>query len=317
MVVKLLEGFEVQPLGLWTVVAGTPTFVGGRLGGNAVHIFDATIRRPIPGSLQTLTFGIAVQPKAWGANRDFVGLYQQSDNAWFGGLRANGSGNYQVVHCVGGTPTAVGTTAPFRLNTWEWFEFTYVYAASGSIIVKCNGNLVYSYSGDTRYPGGAGTGMIMDRFDIGCSEDLWLDDLYVVDTATGLGNCQVVTMLPGADVATGWTPSTGTSHFAVVDDAVMSDYVSAAAGSGAVDTWTLAVPGTVTANAYGVEVRAQAANDIAGTGAVALLADGQQSASAGLSTGTSQLSACWDTASAGTPWTPSKLASAAFGVKAV
>jgi hypothetical protein len=57
----------------------------------------------------------------------------------------------------------------------------------------------------------------------------WIDDLYVCDTSGSvnndfLGDIKVVTILPNADGShTGWTPSSGTSHYAVVNETPAND----------------------------------------------------------------------------------------------
>jgi hypothetical protein len=66
------------------------------------------------------------------------------------------------------------------------------------------------------------------------------DDLYVIDTATRLGERKITVLTPTADVAKAFTPSTGTDNYACLDEAVpdTTDYVTASA-PGATDTYEL------------------------------------------------------------------------------
>jgi hypothetical protein len=68
------------------------------------------------------------------------------------------------------------------------------------------------------------------------------DDLYVKEGATRLGPQRIQTVRVSADGGTlDWAPSTGTDHYAVLDDSVIvdTDYVSASA-VGNTDTFALA-----------------------------------------------------------------------------
>ena len=83
------------------------------------------------------------------------------------------------------------------------------------------------------------------RFGYG-SNTIYIDDIYVIDTTGSINNdflgpVQSLFKPAAADSATntGWTPSTGTDHFAVVDERPANDdtdYVSAASTT-LVDTY--------------------------------------------------------------------------------
>jgi hypothetical protein len=99
-----------------------------------------------------------------------------------------------------------------------------------------------------------------------------VDDLYVLDT-TGtvnndfLGDVRVQTLYPSADgTNTGFTPSTGTTHYTLVDEAApnTTDLVSAA-NAGLKDSYGFQDLMGTTANVYGVQATSYAAKDNTGT----------------------------------------------------
>ena len=57
-----------------------------------------------------------------------------------------------------------------------------------------------------------------------------IDDVYVTNTSTRLGESRVAVLYPSADTAhADWTPSTGTDHYALVDETTVNsdtDYVA-------------------------------------------------------------------------------------------
>jgi len=117
-------------------------------------------------------------------------------------------------------------------GNWYYVEAKAVVADSGSWEVRVNGETVLSGTGDTLSSGSAGCSMITIRSP--SSYYAYFDDLYICDTTGSycndfLGDSQVDTLYPNEDGAVvQWTPSSGSSHYSLVDDSGTideSDYV--------------------------------------------------------------------------------------------
>jgi len=117
-------------------------------------------------------------------------------------------------------------------GNWYYVEAKVVVAGAGSWEVRVNGETVLSGTGNTLYIGSAGCSMIALRHTQ--SNYAYFDDLYICDTTGSycndfLGDSQVDTLYPNEDGAVvQWTPSSGSSHYSLVDDSGTideSDYV--------------------------------------------------------------------------------------------
>jgi hypothetical protein len=113
----------------------------------------------------------------------------------------------------------------YPLRSWHYLEVKVVLGAPGSFEVRINGRTVLSGSGRTTSTANNYANWVGLR---GQAQD-YIDDLYICDNtgtqnADFLGDVKVVTILPNADGSnTGWTPSSGTAHYAVVDEAPAND----------------------------------------------------------------------------------------------
>lgn len=128
--------------------------------------------------------------------------------------------------------TVLGSSAAGVLlgSTWHTVECEVVISDTiGRVTVYVDGVSVLNLtSQDTR--NGATTAV--DTFSrVSAGPTLRLDDLYITDSATKpTAALRIETLYPTSDGATlNWTPSTGVSHFGVVDEAQASttDYISA------------------------------------------------------------------------------------------
>lgn len=136
----------------------------------------------------------------------------------------------------GSTPLG---TADYTLKSDRWYVIeaqVKVDNTAGTVVIKVNNTTVLSYVGDTA--GGATDTIAAIRFGASGQTGInysWLDDIAVNDTMgsyqntwPGLGG--VYMLKPNADGAvTEWTPSTGTAHYALVDEtpANTTDWVQA------------------------------------------------------------------------------------------
>ena len=138
-----------------------------------------------------------------------------------------------VVLKRGSTTLSTTTLASTLLtNTWYYVEVkSFCHDTSGAVEVRINGATVVSISGiDTKN----GADAFCDRVRI-YLEYGYIDDYYICDgTGTSLNNfqgvCNVVGIFPKADTATvQWAPSTGSTHYNLVDENppnAATDYVS-------------------------------------------------------------------------------------------
>jgi len=132
----------------------------------------------------------------------------------------------------------------YSLRQWFYIEVKVAFSpTAGSWELRINSQTVRAASGLNTIQSGNN---YANRLVLGAGNGnySWIDDLYVCDTtgtqnADFLGDIKVVTIYPNGDGSnTGWAPSTGAAHYAVVDEAPANDdadylYTSSA---GATDT---------------------------------------------------------------------------------
>ena len=127
--------------------------------------------------------------------------------------------------------SSIGTSIPYTVNPgiWNYIEVEFVLnSGSGIVNVWVNGNEVISLSGLNT---GSGTinavGIIGSIASAGT--DFFVDDIYLTNTPTRLGERRVETLYPNADGGTlQWVPSTGTTHYNLVNSPQVdtSTYIS-------------------------------------------------------------------------------------------
>lgn len=165
--------------------------------------------------------------------------------------------------------TASGT---YSNNVWYYVEAHIVISDTvGVFELKVNGTQVLNLTGiDTR-----NAGTTVNQLNLAGNGICFLDDMYVNDTTGTVntaysGDIRISAYIPNADGTTsGMTLSTGTSHFAVVDERPpnTSDY---AYGTGTTEVDTLNVPNTVSvATVQAVTLWLYAAKSDAGAGNIA------------------------------------------------
>ncbi|NMF98381.1 hypothetical protein GPA27_13400 [Aromatoleum toluolicum] len=175
--------------------------------------------------------------------------------------------------------TVLGTTsATFALSAWHYIELkATIHDTTGSFEVRVNGASVLSAtSQDTKNGSNAYVNEVALRANQYATS--LFDDFYVCDTSGSanndfLGDCRVDTIYPTGDgTYSQWTPSTGTSHYAMVDEAApnTSDY-NAGANVGDRDSYTLGDLSALTnSTVYGVQVSAAMLKDDAGAKSAAV-----------------------------------------------
>ena len=153
-----------------------------------------------------------------------------------------------------GDGTLLATFAAPAQSAWNYVEVSATVADSGGIfIVKVNGVVVASFTGDTR---NGGTSTNIDQFRLGYTGDVrWsggrgrYDDFWITDTGF-LGDKRVQTLTPnGAGSSTQWTPTAGTNYGCTADDDDATYVASSTAGQRDLYTLTNLVANTVVVDA--------------------------------------------------------------------
>lgn len=194
--------------------------------------------------VQTVVVGFAFKPTGIGVASMFetTAILMLSDvavSAHLGVFFLNDN-SIRVGRYVSATNFVQLLTSPVNsapVNAWTYVEIkATIDDVAGAVEMRINGVSVAAVAGvDTRAAGGA----YVNRVSLGCgvasSTAALYDDFYLCDT-TGvtnnnfLGDVRIDTLLPNADgTHTQFTPSTGTTHYTLVDEATTpdtSDYVS-------------------------------------------------------------------------------------------
>lgn len=290
MALLFIDGFEYGGAFLsdyadvWDVVGGTasaPAVPGRRPGTYGVWLPQsgfaanvASLKKKLPSHPATIVVGFAFQVDGTGgglAMLHFVdGTSTQIALAW------QNDGTVQFLRnglfgTVVATSAATPLSASSGLNVWHWIEVKITFSTTvGTIDFKVDGTSYLSITGANTSASGHAycDGVVIGSARASTSSDKFLyDDLYICDT-TGteyndfLGDVRVDRVyLAGDGTHQDFTPSSGTRHFALVNENVdnTADYVQATA-VGAEETYTL--DGTnlnaVTGSILGVQVTSKA-----------------------------------------------------------
>lgn len=242
MALKFLEGFEVRQSityleRLYETATGSPTFNTPRKGGTASMRSSNSSLKTYPlvaADSNTWVFGFGHFMETASATNIaiFTGAGVEQIKLLFA---AGTTFNSFTVSVVRGA-TTLATTAELKASRWHFFEFKAVVRTgiNGSYELRDAGVNILSASGvNTADSGGDGASVF--RFNSGAGF-VRFDDIYVCDDTGGihddfLGDKVVLGSLPNGDGASiQWLPSTGSTHFNLVDDTAATpndaDYVS-------------------------------------------------------------------------------------------
>lgn len=159
-----------------------------------------------------------------------------------------------------------------RPSAWYYIEFkVYCHDTAGTAEVHVNGLEVLNLTGkDTLSLASTDIGRIeisAPRAALDAVAAGMLDDLYIQSGGSFLGPNKVEVLRPTSDTVTiDWTPSTGTDHFALVDENPVnsSDYVASTTTNNA-DLYNIADLSVITDNIVGVQLGGAGCLDVAGT----------------------------------------------------
>lgn len=297
----------------------------GRNGTASLRLVNATheVLLSVPGnSGATITIGFAFRiSAALSFNHNFAHVNEGAAELLSLNVMTTGAVRVQR----GSTVLATSVTTPVTIATWHYIELTaLIAAASGTFDVRVDGVSVVSGTGlNTRNGGSTGiwNGVLLGAGTVqGVNFDF--DDLYVANDATFRGDHRVIAIVASAGngTHTAWTPSTGSDHGALVDEAApnTSDYVSSGTVA-QIDTFNFAaigVAGTIAA----MQVSHYAKADVAGARSLGNVSriGGVDYASAGV-----ELAADWEyrtflslvSPATSVAWTVAEIDAAEFGPK--
>lgn len=283
MALLFMDGFDhyatADMAKKWTSVTNvTINATGGRRNGGYMSPLSGSmvLSKTLPSSYSTLTTGFAFWRSVTVSQGSIVTFYE-SATAHLGVKLV--TGNFLAVY-RGSTLLATGTT-PLSASTWYYIEFKgTVHDSTGSYTLRINGNTELTASNvDTR---NAGTSGLVNILNLGIDNTNnyggGFDDFYILDSSGSaplndfLGDVRIDTVYPSSDgTYTDFTPSTGVSHFALVDEATpnTSDY-NQSSTAGQRDSYGLQDLTALTAQTiYGVQVNAAATKDDAGARSLA------------------------------------------------
>lgn len=272
MSIDYIDGFDevaAADIRLWGWSASANSIQTGRIAGSCIRLTSVGPTHALVSNARQ-TIGFAWCPGNAGSANDIARLLEGGVTQ--GVIRNNGDGTLSVQR---GGPSTLATSAALGLanNIWYYIELDYTcHDSTGAFELRVDGATVASGSGvDTRNGGTAGTPNTVQLVQQGSGYDF--DDLYCASGSTSFqGDCRVITSLPASDGAdTGWTPSTGTAHYACVDEIPQNgdtDYVSAS--TSVKDTYGMAALG-VTGTVRAVQTGAVARKDDAGSRSIKMV----------------------------------------------
>ena len=181
-------------------------------------------------------------------------------------LRVPATTDGQVYVSRNGTTLWTSTDPNFKVPpaTWTYLEFKFnVHASSGNFTVRVNGSDDAKYfSGSVNTEGQTGVAVGFVHLQV-VNNAMYITDFYLCDL-TGpapandmLGDCRVDRLAPTSDGShTDFTPSTGVSHFAMVDELIASatDY-NLGATLNAHDSYGFEDLAFTPTNIFGLQVR--------------------------------------------------------------
>ena len=282
MAVVLLDGFDLYNgtsanTGLQakytvsTAASASISLVTGRFGGQAVRMTysggsstSLNCSRSLPSTYTNFTdaFAMRFNGAPPGQNNFFRTYFSTAGGAYQLGIRCTSTGALQVFRATNttGGGTLLGTTAAgvIQNTVWHYVEFSAkIDASTGTIALKVDGVTVLNLTGqNTKNASTTTIDLIRLGHDTGVNDATYtldIDDWYVLDTTTSNGERRVETLHPHADVAQGFTRSTGATNYTLVNEAQCNGDTNYVQGSnvGDVDTYDFedlsSTPGTIDA----------------------------------------------------------------------
>lgn len=282
MSLLFFDGFETYAtadiLKEWSDSTGTVAInaSGGRRGGGALYAPDNTsltsnVTKVLASAVSTIVIGFAFNPSSTPTlARNLARLRDGASN------QLEIKFNTNATLSISRNGTVLGTSvATVDVASDQYLELkATIHDTAGSFELRKNGVNILSASGvDTKNTTNASVSQVSFGTDGNPGSSTWkYDDLYILDTSGSsnndfLGDIRIDAIYPNADGNyTDWTPSAGTDHYALVDEATpnTTDYVSSST-AGQKDSFAMASPPVLASELiFGVRVKVAALKDDAG-----------------------------------------------------
>lgn len=226
MAVVMTEGFDlysatVPPARRAEIVAASDVrYETGRFGGVALSFGASTnFRMSLGVARNTLTVGVACRIGTTTSVLSPFTLRNGASNSTVMSFWMLGTGEIQI--CRGPTVnTNVIATLPVGAvprDVWTYLEIEVTRAASGGALkIWVDGFVVYDGTGLNT--GSAAIDQFACTVNGNAFGNTFIDDFYLLDTLGAIGPCRVELLVVDSDEAVAWTPSSGVSNFAMVDE---------------------------------------------------------------------------------------------------
>ncbi len=215
----------------WTIALGTPTIVTAASTpfgvGQALNLNGQAVSAPFDSAVSSLTYHGMNRIASFNSGTTHA-IHFMTGSTVHVGIQFSASG---VITAYRGT-TSLGASAAgaIIINTWHAIAVECVISDTvGRVTVYVDGVSVLNLTSQDTANSATVTS---DRLQLGSSTtDCRYDDIYVINSATKLTNHpRIETLVPVSDGGTlNWVPSTGSSHFALIDElpVATADYISA------------------------------------------------------------------------------------------
>lgn len=250
MAVIFMEGFDMYNgvgtgTGLqskWTLTTTSDVaMTTGRFSGQAMRVTQAGAsgnpRVTFASNYTSIGCGFAYKTDTLPTGNTVINMLALLNGTTFTfGLRCTSTGAIEASRATSGTGfTALGTSTPSVIvaNTWHYIECGVTISDTvGTVTVKVDGATVLSLTGQDTNNAVTNVNTLQLGYTSNSGQaNINYDDLYVVDSATTLGERRIETTVPSADTATkNWTPNSGTANFSRVNETLVdgdTSYVQA------------------------------------------------------------------------------------------
>jgi hypothetical protein len=236
MAVVIVEGFDVYPnvdstsygvVGGWNVSNPSDMqLVAGRFGGQGLQMNGDLSTTPFIGqpvaSGTDFAVGCAIMLEANLPNLTAVMYFRATNSGGdvLCGLGINPSQQYYL--WVGESSNIVATAAnPVTVGAWHYLELiAHIDPATGTLAMWMDGIEVASFAGAIPNGPAAYFALGFDNNSFNGAQRTY-DDFYLATTTTRVGEMRVETLYPNSNVQQQWTPLTGSSNFAMVDETLV------------------------------------------------------------------------------------------------
>lgn len=313
----------------WTSSSGLVIGASGRRGTSAAQLTSGNLMTKTLDNQVTWIVGVAYKFNTFATAGDIITLL---DGATIqAALRLNADFTLSVTRGGAGAGVVLGTTTFLLVqDVYYYIELKVtIDNTTGSAEVRIDELSKLSLSNvDTQNSANAYASTV--KLGVVGAANHYFDDLYICDgsgTANNnfLGTCQVDALLPNAEGTNlQWTPSTGTLHYAVVDESPpnTTDYVSDAVAANR-DSWNYpALPAITNPSVIGVQLILVAQKDDTGARSIKPLCKSGATtnvlAAQALNTAWTAHLGIWETnPNTATAWTIATVEAAEFGVEDV